>query len=168
MLINVTTREYSDVTIKLQIILPNRSITQSLRVGAPNKTIYTMITRFLSLYAPEYTEISNRVFNKTYNVKCPELDWQRPTLYEVLNDLLGYVNSIVTVRKNEDGYYIDCIDLDEKGIEINENYINDYEQSQNIEDYASQIEIEVQNAITYKSANTVEGGLIPKNSKHDD
>ena len=84
------------LTIKLQrIILPSRSITNSLD-GTSDYTIRQVFDRYLDLYAPEIS-LSSALITKLGTTVCPETQWQRPTLFEVFNDLLKPLGSVVTL-----------------------------------------------------------------------
>lgn len=153
------------LTTKLQrIILPNRSITQSLD-GTQDKTIKTIIQEYLSVYAPELT-LSTPLIQKLGLTIAPEQQWNRPTLFEVLNDLLKPLGSVVTMS---DVNIISYLDLDEEGNQINEDLINNYEITQDLSEYSSEIEIDAQNVYSRSSisktpenyvAKTIEQGLL--------
>lgn len=133
-------------TIKLQkVVMPNLGITQP--INARQKTIYDKIRNYYDIYInPQYPElsISNSLRNITFNEICPENLFNRPTLFEVYNTLLGKVNSIVKVKNHE----IDYIRLDEYGNPIDESklyYVND---TQNMQEYANRLDIQVNNGIS--------------------
>lgn len=129
-------------TIKLQrIVLPNRSITQRFR--GTKLTIYDVIQRFVSVYAP-WATLSNALQIKTNNVICPEFQWTQPTLFEVLNDLLKVVNSVVTMPTYTQ---ISLLDLFDRGDEVDVSKLNNMEVMQSIEEYASKLEIDAKNAV---------------------
>lgn len=126
---------------KLQrIILPNKTITQSLD-GTQDKTIKTIIEEYLSVYASDLT-LSTPLIQKLGSTIAPEQQWSRPTLFEVLNDLLKPIGCVATMT---DVNIISFLDLDEEGSVINEDYINNYEVSQDIREYSSAIEIDASN-----------------------
>lgn len=129
-------------TIRLQrIILPNRSITQSL-VGT-NKTIKDVIFNFVNMYAPTFT-VSTALSSATEYVTCPEMKWERPTLHEVFNDLLAVINACVTMTTATE---ISYLPFNVAGSEITDSDINGYETEQSIEDYANTVEMDASNVV---------------------
>ena len=128
-------------TLKLQrIILPARSITRKISVDS-SLTIYEQIFRYLSMYASDLT-ISSALVNLTASVQCPEMSWNRPTLFEVLNDLLITLGCVVRMSNFTT---LDYLDLSNEGNQINEDYINNYQYERDIAEYSSAVEVEAQN-----------------------
>lgn len=148
-------------TIKLQrIILPNRSITR--KISTDNSlSIYQVIERYISIYAPSL-KISNDLKNLTQNTQCPEISWNRPTLFEVLNDLLIIVGCVVTMKDFET---ISYLDLDINGNPIDESYINNYEYMMDISEYASSIEVEAQNVYSKDSLTSTPSPISVRTSE---
>lgn len=127
-------------TIQLQrIVLPNRSITQPL--SGTKTSIYTVLSRYVGLYS-DFT-ISSALQTLTTNVDCPEFQWNRPTLFEVLNDLLSTVDAVVTMTSFTQ---ISYLDLNVGGSAIDNDW-NDVTESQNVQEYANTIECEAENAV---------------------
>ena len=123
------------------IILPNISIT-------PHKinkklSIATYIKRYVNLYANDM----NWSFNETeldekFSDDCPELQWNMPTLREVLTDLMMVKDCIPTLGNG----IISWIDLTEKKDKISGN-INYISKSQSSNDYTSELRMQLQNVI---------------------
>ena len=137
-------------TIQLQrIVLPNRSVTQPLS-GLPI-TIEEVIIDYVDLYT-DFT-VSTALLSITSGVICPEFQWNRPTLFEVLNDLLREVDAVVTMTSfTEISYLL----LSEDGNAIDDDW-TDVIETQNIAEYANKIECEVENAIVgYKNSTVTE------------
>lgn len=133
-----------------RILLPNRSVTQWI-TGTP-KTVYDIINEYLTMYAPSFS-MSSALAVKAVNAVCPEFQWNRPTLFEVLNDLLSEIRCVVTMT---DFTTISYLDLDANGSAIGTTYLSDEEQFQSVEDYASSIELEAQNAVVkYKNCESL-------------
>jgi len=129
------------LTLKLQrIILPNKTITQSLD-GNNDKTIKKVMQEYLAVYAPGVS-LSTPLIQKLGDTICPEQQWSRPTLFEVFNDLLKPLGSVVTMTSKT---VVSYLDLDEEGSIIDESYINDYQISHNIAEYSSALEIDASN-----------------------
>lgn len=153
------------LTTKLQrIILPNKSITLSLD-GTQDFDIKTIMLQYLTLYAPSLT-LSTLLIQKTSNVVAPEQQWNRPTLFEVFNDLLKPLGCVVTMT---DTNIISFLDLDEEGFAIDEDFINNYEITQNLQEYSSAIEIDAKNVYNRDAisrlpekyvSKTIEQGLL--------
>jgi hypothetical protein len=131
----------ASTTLKLQrIVLPSRTITNSLD-GSADKTIYKVIQEFVEIYAPDYT-ISSTLQSKTASVTCPEFSWNRPTLFEVFNDLLSVIGCVVTVTGSST---ISLLDLYDKNNTIDETKLSSYEINRNAAEYASAVEIQASN-----------------------
>ena len=129
-------------TIQLQrIVLPNRSITQPL---TGSKTpIFDILDRYVGMYS-DFT-ISAALETLTEDTDCPEFQWNRPTLFEVINDLLSEVDAVVTFTTGS-FTQLNYLDLNTDGSEITGDF-TDIVETQNITDYAGKIECEVENAV---------------------
>lgn len=138
------------------VVLPNLSITQ-LPDGT-SRSVWYYLHQFLDvLYCPyRYTEavggvngienkyyFANRVQTKFSSIDCPEMQWNNPTLREVLNDLMMVGDCIVVMKNN----VIDYIDLTEKKNAINTNKVNYIQKSQSSEDYVSELKMEMLNVM---------------------
>jgi len=153
-----STREYNyelgliSPTIQLQrIVLPNRSITQP--VEDAKTSIYTVLLRFVAMYS-DFT-ISQALEDLTTNVDCPEFQWNRPTLFEVCNDLLSEVDAVITFTAGSTTS-LNYLDLNTDGSAITGSF-TDIVETQNITDYADKIECEIENAVVGKrNTRTVE------------
>lgn len=149
-----TTKQYQydiglvSLTTQLQrIILPNRTITQSLD-GQDDVDIKTIFQRYLNMYGGNLfssSSMTQQLQDLTENVIAPESQWNRPTLFEVFNDLLKPLGKVVTVKYISGVKKIDFLDLDEEGSAIDETKINNIEIRQDLTEYASDIEIDAQN-----------------------
>jgi uncharacterized repeat protein (TIGR02543 family) len=139
-------------TIKLQrILLPNRSITQPFEGG--KKSIWDIISQYLELYAPDYDVLQTDELQAfTEGIDAPEMAWNNPTLFEVLNDLLSVVKSVVTMP---DSVTISYIKRDEIGSAIPEASYYNIEYSQSTEQYAHTLQSELKNVnvdyVNYRS-----------------
>ena len=137
------------------IMLPNLKITQVW--GNPRSVGY-----YLRQYLKEYGRkvriqiggvastnqwtslwtFDNSVLTKYDAIQCPEMQWNQPTLREVLNDLMMVADCIPVVRDN----VIYAMDLTEVGNDItNSPTINYVQRSQSSADYISELQIELQN-----------------------
>lgn len=130
-------------TFQLQgILLPNRSVTQPADSTVARTDIYTVLSNYVSQYT-DFT-ISTALQTLTTGVDCPEFQWNRPTLYEVLNDLLSEVDAVVTMTEFDE---IDYLGFSETGSEIDATKLGDEKLRYNAQDYADTIENELENAI---------------------
>lgn len=138
-----------------RIVLPNCSTTQPIN-GGNAITVLGEIQRFVKLYGlkikvgtvanfsyqPKYT-LAAAVSTKFAGVKCPELQWNRPTLREVLNDLMSTKDCIVTLENNRIG----LIDLSARGNQIDTTKLLYSKRSMSSQDYVGELSIDMQNAI---------------------
>ena len=165
-----TTKKYEydiglvSLTTELQrIVLPSRSITQSLD-GTADKTIKTIMENYLEIYAPEYS-LTTSIIQKLGTTIAPEQQWNRPTLFEVFNDLLKPLSAVVKVNlTNTNAKVIDFLDLDEEGSAIDETKINNTEIRQDLAEYVSDIEIDASNVYN-KNAITHTVDYTPKTTE---
>ena len=104
-----------------KIQLPNRTILHSLVSG--QLTITQHLQHFLSIYIPkikltkdgvnwsydyliDFSELldeTSEIYQK-FNVKCPDLSWNNPTLREVINTLMSVVGCIVKIDNRKLSY----------------------------------------------------------------
>lgn len=152
-------------TIKLQkIVMPNLAITQP--IGAEKTKIYDKINDYYTLYInPQYPElsISSSLRGLTLEEICPENLFNRPTAFEVYNTLLSKVNSIVKIKNN----VIDYVRLDKYNSPIDVNklyYVND---SQNMQEYANRLDIQVNNGVSNRDNFSTIGGITVRGGDGD-
>jgi hypothetical protein len=139
-------------TLKLQrIVLPSRTITNSLD-GSADKTIYKVIQELVEVYASNYT-LSSTLQSKTASITCPEFSWNRPTLFEVFNDLLGVIGCVVTIIGSST---ISLLDLYDKQDAIDETKLSNYEINRNVAEYTNQVEIQASNVYDVNTNTTNE------------
>ena len=133
-------------------ICPNLSITP-LRTGT-KRSIYWYLELYNNLYGKKRRvellgvksfinqwTFSQETINKFSNITAPEKQWNAPTLREVFNDLMMVVDCIPVIENN----IIKYIDLTEKKNLITDfNYI---QRSQSIDDYASELKMDMQNVL---------------------
>lgn len=152
-------------TIKLQkIVCPDLAISQP--IGLEQKTIWQKIQEYFEVYIkPQYPELylSEALYYLTKDVICPENMFGRPTIFEVFNDLLVKVNAVVRVLNNAITY----LKLDILGSEIDTSKVYYENDTQNINEYANRLDVQVSNAISDRnnyasiSGITVRGGEEP-------
>lgn len=149
------------------IVLPNLKIT---KVWGETRSIYHYIKQYMDEYCPYIrigTNASNysfqpkwdyqwagtnehpNLFNK-FSDECPEMQWNTPTLREVLNDLM-MVKDCIPVLKDGRLDYMDLTETNNKNWE-NDNHINYVTRSKSSEDYVSELQVKLEN-VTNKSEN---------------
>ena len=142
-------------------ICPNLSITP-LRVGT-KRSIYFYINEYMNLYCPKkrvkngsdyivepIISISQNIATK-FSDDCPELQWNTPTLREVLNDLFILKDCVPIVNANNE---LDFLDLTKTNNDISElNTINYIERSQSSKDYVSEIYMNMVNVMNTSVSN---------------
>ena len=157
--IGVDNETYSyDITLCSQTkdlegyLCPNLSITP-LRTGI-KRSIYYYLELYNNLYGKKVRQsllgnitwhnawiLSANAYNKFTQIECPEMQWNAPTLREVFNDLMMVADCIPILRNGT----IDYIDLTEKKNEITS--YNFIQRSQSLEDYASELKMNMQNVL---------------------
>lgn len=131
--------------VKLQkIICPNLAITQP--IGMP-KTIKDKLMEYYEVFIePQYPELtlSQELLNLTENTVSPEYLFSRPTMYEVFNSLLIKVGCCAEIINHQITYKR----LDDYGVEIDTSKLHYENDTQNLNEYANRLDIEVENAIS--------------------
>lgn len=86
-------------------------------------------------------KLSNKLYTK-FSMSCPEMQWNTPTLREVLNDLM-MVADCIPVLKNS---VLDYLDLTEIKSDVsNDTHINYVTKSKSSEDYVSELQVKLEN-----------------------
>ena len=158
---------FSETKLLEGTVLPSLKIT---KMPGISRSIYYYIDQYLTEYCPviriqnndSYT-ISSK-YDWTYQIsgelaphlqakfddECPEMQWNTPTLREVLNDLMMVKDCIVILKDGK----IDYIELSEVGKDrTNDEYINYVTRSKSSEDYVSELQITLKN-VTNQQAGT--------------
>lgn len=142
---------FSQTKLLEGIICPNLSITPH-RVGT-KRSIWFYLNLYLNLYGTKirvertttafenawaYDESVETKFNA---IECPEMQWNAPTLREVITDLMMVADCIPVMDHNIIGF----IDLTKKKRPIqNYNYL---QKSQSSENYVSELKMNMQNVL---------------------
>ena len=162
---------FSETKLLEKIQLPNRTIRHTLNETETNKTIGEMINEFCSLYIPKrktlsdivkkinywnyqyIIDFSNVVKDEKFNVECPEMSFNNPTLREVLNSLMQVVGCLPIVKN----YKLSYIDLraEPKDFIVQKGRIYDLKTSNSSDSYL--------NSITTLCENVVGDNNIVKN-----
>jgi len=147
-------------------VLPNLKIT-SLKNQA-QRSVFHYIDQYMSEYCPRirvasgssYTwvrkwSIASRVITKFNSIDCPEMQWNTPTLREVLNDLMMIADCIPIIKDGK----LDYMDLTDSPSTNNEledvsddKHINYITKSKSSEDYVSELQVKLENV-----TNTAQG-----------
>ena len=100
---------------------------------------------------------SQRVISKFNEIDCPEMQWNTPTLREVITDLMMVADCIPIVRNN----VIDYIDLTKKNNDISSNsHINYIQRSQSAEDYVSELKMDIVNGMQLEQQNLLKTTVV--------
>ena len=145
---------FSETKVLEGYLCPNLAITSQFRDGTPtNRSIYWYLDKYLDLYDEKIRvngdfvnrhHFSQELINRFDAIKCPEMQWNTPTLREVFNDLLMIDDCIVKVQNNE----ISFIDITEKFNNITDyEYINRIHRTQIAEDYVSELKMNLKNTL---------------------
>lgn len=141
------------------IVLPNLKIT---KMNGISRTIYYYINQYMEEYATKIRVVNGVTykFDEKWNWKwtssddkhpsledkfsdeCPEMQWNTPTLREVLNDLMMIKDCIPILKYGK----LDYIDLTQVKHDISNNqYINYITRSKSSEDYVSELQVKLEN-----------------------
>lgn len=126
------------------IVLPNLKITN---IPGEDRTIWNYLSQYVSEYCPKIKVTSGGLVSKFWfadgvearfaQIKCPEMQWNQPTLREVLNDLMMIDDCLVVIKKGK----ISFMDLTEVGDDVsNDSNINYVSRSRSAEDYISELQ----------------------------
>ena len=161
---------FSSLTLLLQDkILPNITITQPL-IGT-KYTILDEVKRILDVYLPNHS-ISNFLKKRIEDVICPEFQWNRKTIYEVLSDMLAVVNVILNVpyfqidENNNIILVISCIPLDFEREEIDHNKIVEITEEKPIDEYCTELEMSAEHVIASKTNSMFARNITPRSSDY--
>ena len=159
---------FSETKLLEGIILPNLKITK-----VPNivRSIFYYISQYMSEYGtqiriPDSTEEYSYVFTDKWTTdwddhdfehpklevkfgdECPEMQWNTPTLREVLNDLM-MVKDCIPILKNGRLDYLDLTETPETNRNLsditNDSHINYVAKSKSSEDYVSELQMTMKN-----------------------
>lgn len=135
------------------IPLPSLKITQLK--GTAKRTIYYYLEQYLKEYGTKIRVKINNVVSwqpkysfsplveQRFNIECPEMQWNAPTLRQVFNDLMMVDDCIPTMSND----VISFIDLSEEKSQINQTGINYVDESGSSDDYINELKIELKNVM---------------------
>lgn len=135
------------------IPLPSLKITQLK--GTTKRTIYYYLDQYLKEYGTKIRVKINGVVSwqpkysfsplveQRFNIECPEMQWNAPTLRQVFNDLMMVDDCIPTISNG----VISFIDLSEEKSPMNQTGINYVEGSGSSDDYINELKIELKNVM---------------------
>lgn len=140
------------------ILLPSLSITKS----NVDVSIRSYLERYINEYSPYLNSDDTGPFSHKFNLSqgailrfnnivCPEMQWNEPTLREVITDLMMVDNCIPVVEKGTGNTFdIGFMDITQIGSEITTTQrsgINYIQTSQSSADYVSEIKTKIVNSI---------------------
>lgn len=131
------------------IVLPNLKITKMSNVS---RSVWYYLSQYLFEYGTQIKITGNTLASKFsfadgvesrfIGIECPEMQWNTPTLREVLNDLMMVDDCIVTVENCR----ISFMDLTTTGNDITDDvHINYVSRSKSAEDYVSELQCNLVN-----------------------
>ena len=134
------------------VLCPNLTITP-LKTGT-KRSVWDYLQHYLNLYGNKVrsstgwrakwrynSDTGTSVETKFDAIECPEMQWNQPTLREVITDLMMVADCIPTMSNN----IISYIDLTKKNDPItNFNYL---EKSQSADNYVSELKMDMQNVL---------------------
>lgn len=137
------------------IILPN--ISNTPRKIGDKVSIRSFATKILAQYSPKLVSNNQQVYQLSlpaeetqWDDECPELQWNTPNLREILNDLLMLRDCVVVVNRVGNIYYILRMNLFETDDEIVSSQFNYIKRAQSVNDYASELKMNLQNSMNTK------------------
>ena len=143
-----------------RITLPSCSISQPLDPDDTRIDVYSQITRFINGYMPKIkvrgtlqwtyhnnfridSSANSPIRQKFEGVDCPELQWDNPTLREVLNDLFSTKDCIPVVKD----YKIDFYDLTKKNNPIDKTKLSRMTSTVASSDYVTELTMNLKNCV---------------------
>lgn len=167
-----TVSTFSETKDLERITLPTIRITQNLNVE-DRFSVADKIQEFCNTYIPkikvmranftgwEYVakyRLDDALLEKFANVECPEMQWNNPTLKEVLNGLLSVKDCMVTLKDN----IISFIDLRDRtnANPIDVSKLSSSKVSQSSADFATDLTLNLSNAIGKTPTRNVEKGTF--------
>lgn len=142
------------------MVCPNLTIT---KVNGITRTVGDYITQYMTLYCVKTNSdriyggaidnlisVSGDLYNY-FDMECPEMQWNEPTLREVLNDLMMVNDCIPVVKVSLSGVlYLWYINISEVGNAVEDNPaqlngINYIQDTQSSDDYVSDLKMHLVN-----------------------
>lgn len=153
---------FSETKLLEGIVLPSLKIT---RLVGHERKVYDYIEEYVRQYERKTDssptqgaygstiDLTDSSLNRFRNIQCPEMQWNNPTLREVLNDLM-MVDDCIPVLSNG---VLKAMDLSETGSEITDTQkagINYITETQSSDDYVSEIKMHMVNAMNSSVASS--------------
>lgn len=150
------------------VILPNLKIT---KVWGQTRSIYYYINQYMTEYCP-YIRVGTDEANYSYKpifkwtnaldnqyslnrfteIECPEMQWNTPTLREVLNDLMMVADCIPVIENG----YLWFMDLTKTKRDVtNDSHINYVSRSKSSENYVSELQVPLVNVTNKNNENNI-------------
>lgn len=146
-----------------RVPLPNLSITT--RPDGTSESVYYHIKKYLDEFAPKIkvSDEDSFIFENSWgiapevetrfsSIQCPEFSWNKPTLSEVLTDLMQVDDCIPVIKDHIIGF----IDLRERKGEADSSNFVRVVRGMNSQDYNQNLTVNMQNAISTRPAHMVE------------
>ena len=143
-------------------LLPTLKITRNPKDNS--QTIYNYLNRYNILFGPKIRIVSGNtytwenkyifsdtVINKFSDIICPEMQWNKPTLREVLNDLMMVKDCIPIVTEDNKIDLFDLSAVNDNGDISTDANINYITSSKSSEDYVSELKVNLMNVTNPKN-----------------
>lgn len=154
---------FSETKEMERVTLPNLSITT--KPDGTSGSVYDYILKFINHFAPRIKVVSGNSYvyepkwdidpsvqSRFSAVKCPEFSWNRPTLSEVITDLMQVEDCIPVIRQ----HVLSFIDLRKRNGEADDSNFVRVVRGISSQDYNQSLDVNMQNAISSKPAHMVE------------
>jgi len=137
-------------------VLPNLKIT---KVWGETRTVYDYINQYMTEYCPQIKIKDGNTFRYDYkfkwddtlhslqnkfNMQCPEMQWNTPTLREILNDLM-MVADCIPILNNGTLSFMDLTEVSDTDWTSDTTHINYVTRSKSSEDYVSELQVNLEN-----------------------
>ena len=140
----------SETKILETLLCPSLSITKN---WASPRTVYYYIRQYCELFGKnKFTFNSVSLISRFNHTECPEMQWNHPTLREVLNDLMMVVDCIPILKNGE----LSFVDISNIGSEISSDKrsgINYITTSRSSDDFVSDIRMNLVNVANNSEEN---------------
>lgn len=155
------TIQLASITMLLQNdLMPNITITQPLT--GDKRTIYWEIQRLNKILGSKYS-LATFLQQRTINVTCPEFQWNKRNLWEILNDLLAVVDCVVTMTNPTT---ISCLRYQATGEAIPASKIIDIKYHEDPNEYCTELEMNAENVIGDNVTTVSQEWITPRASDY--
>ncbi len=168
---------FSETKLLEGIVLPNLKITKMPNIS---RSIFYYINQYMTEYCPKIRVKDNNSYIFGYKYQwdtaenrdkfsddCPEMQWNMPTLREVLNDLM-MVKDCIPVLKNGVLEFMDLTEVNNKDWTDDNSHINYVTRSKSSEDYVSELQVDLKNVTSSDGAYVTKVEYVPFVANEED